>query len=114
LSFGDETSLANQPIEDVDAVIFEAVEKGLEHFGPTFKPVVFHELKVTYNLDSRLIGRKPNTFSEFLDRLFSIGAVSIRKAIIREIGIRFSLPTNHEDIASVIQKARSSSYRMKD
>ena len=103
--------MANEPIEDVDAAILEAVEKGLDHFGPSFKNVVFHELKVTYNLDSKLITVKPNTFSEFLDRLFSIGAVTIRKAIVREIGLRFSLPTDQEDISSVIKKARSSSRR---
>ncbi len=98
--------------QDVDSQLLEAVESGLNHFGPTFKNVVFHELKNAYNLDSHSIGRKPLIFSEFLDRVFSVGSVTIKKAIILEIGRKFSLSTDGEsDLTRLIQKVRDGQQR---
>lgn len=98
--------------EEVDTALLEAVETGLNHFGPTFKNVVFHELKNAYNLDSGSIGRKPLIFSEFLDRLFSVGAVTIKRAIILEIGKKFALTFDAEsDLTRVIQNVRDGKIR---
>jgi hypothetical protein len=79
---------------DVDAAIIDAVEKGLDHFGPTFKTVVFHELRTTCDLERKSIGRRPIVFSEFLDAVFTVGADTIRNAIVQEIGKRFSISTS--------------------
>lgn len=106
----EQSPLWKEEVEDVDAAIYEAVEKGLNHFGPTFKNVVFHELRKFYNVDPNSISRKPEIFSEFLDRVFSIGAYRIKQVIIQEIGLKFSLPSEREfDLAAFIIKIKRQS-----
>jgi hypothetical protein len=96
--------------EDIDTALYDAVRKGLDHFGPTFKNVVFHELMNAHNLDGKSIGQNPAVFSEFLDRVFSVGAGKIRQAIVFEIGERFSVRTERdENMVQLIQRIRKTS-----
>ena len=95
---------------DIDIAISEAVQKGLDHFGPTFKNVVFHELMNAYHLDSKSISKKPDLFNEFLDRVFSLGAARVKQAIVQEIAIKFDLPTKQdENLIGLIHRVRDGS-----
>ena len=92
---------------DIDTVVFDCVQKGLDHFGSSFKFVIYHELKRFDNLEGSMIVRKPVTFSNTLDRLFGAGAVSIKKAIMQELSREFSVSTKQEDLVSMINKIRN-------
>lgn len=92
---------------DVDAVILVCVQKGLDHFGSTFKFVIYHELKKADNLEGKRIVQKPLTFSNTLDKLFGDGSVAIKKAIMAELSKEFSVSTRQEDLVSMINRVRS-------
>lgn len=93
-------------LADVDSILMECVERGLEHFGPSFKYVIYKELKTKDNIEGMMLIRKPLTFSDGLDRMFGGGSVSIRKAIILEIGKEFGLSTEQEGLVSIIKTVR--------
>jgi hypothetical protein len=103
--------LWKEETEEVDGAISEAVQKGLDHFGPTFKNVVFHEFMNVYHLDSKSIVKKPILFNEFLDRVFSVGAFRIKQAIVQEIGTKFAIKIKREDdMITLIQRIRDGSH----
>lgn len=94
-----------QPV-DFETFLFECIGKGLDHFGSSFKYVVYHELENTDHIEGKEIIRKPLTFSDALDRMFGAGSVSIKKAIVRELATDFGLTMCQEDLVSMINKIR--------
>ncbi len=87
--------------------MLDCVQKGLDHFGSSFKFVIYHELKTFDNLEGKMIIHKPLTFSNTLDRLFGAGSVSIKKAIMQELSTEFSVSTKQEDLVSMINRIRN-------
>jgi hypothetical protein len=93
-------------VVDIDTKILECVEMGLDHFGASFKFVVYHELKNTENLEGIALIHKPVSFTEGLERMFGAGSLSIKKAIISELSARFGIAKEQEDLVSMINRIR--------
>lgn len=90
-----------------DETILDCIERGLDHFGTSFKYVVYHEIKESQKLDATMLGQKPLSFSEGLDKMFGAGSLSIKNAIVDELSRRFGLSKNQQDLVSMINEIRS-------
>jgi len=81
------------------ALLFEAVDEGLKAVpGETGKEVVYYHLQSVYGLRKESIPEHPETFIEFLNRLFGAGAELIERVIVKKLclklGIRHEVAEN--------------------
>ena len=89
-------------------ILYDCIEKGLDHFDRNFKTIVFFSLKTEENIEGRMIVQRPLTFANGLRRMFGVGSNAIEKSIVEEIGHKFGLSVKQQDLVSIINTVRTS------
>ena len=89
-------------------VLFERIEKGLDHFGRSFRIMVFSSLKTEQNIEGKMMVRQALTFANGLRRMFGAGSDAIEKTIVEGIGHRFGLSGRQRDFVSIINSNKNS------
>ena len=66
-------------------VYLSSIDRGLDVFGSNVRLVVYYELEKTFGISREDIPLKPDLFVETIDKLFSVGALTVSRAICKEL-----------------------------
>jgi hypothetical protein len=95
--------------------VLEFVDRGLDHFGPTTKQVVYWNLWIRYNLKKNEIPIRPEKFVELIREIFGDGSHSIEQVIIQEMAMSQELKgVNSSDLTTALKQARAYFQRQMD
>jgi len=97
----------NSQIQNLESMLYEAMEHGLSHMGEDFAQVTFYNLDRRYSLGRLEILKEPERFIRALRDMFGEGAKIIesfiKQAICTEIGLNPSL-FKRTSLSSCIRK----------
>jgi hypothetical protein len=76
---------SSEGVDDINEYVTSCLERGLDHYGPTTKQVVFWELDKNFKVKENKILMQPEKFVKCLRQMFGPGSKTIEKVIIEEI-----------------------------
>ena len=89
-------------------VLFECIEKGLDHLGRNFRTIVLSSPKTEQNIEGKMMVQQALTFASDLRRMFGAGSGAVEKSIVEGIGHRFVIFGRQMDLVSIINGSKNS------
>jgi len=77
--------------KDLDKLLEEAVDEGLNVLGNSGKQMLFFHLEKSFSLKKNEILKKPETFTVAIEEIFGAGALVLERLIIKSVYSKLGL-----------------------